>query len=401
MSTFAGIEPLPADLSTLGVQGCRDALNQRFRVIEEKKAANGGKTPSMAEQDLKDLSRLNDWLEDSQVVGIKDRETGELRPFHPPGAGSSRTGGGKEFGRVEGLGAEFLRQAAKQNGGNLKSSLDATSGGATMPGSFFDPRIRDMPTRQLFVRSLIPTTRVTGSSVDFVRQTTQTLNAAAVSVGSAKPTSVLSAERVNLPVRVVAHVSEALDRSILTDFDALTSFIDQQLRIGVLLAEENQILNGDGTAPNISGILDQSVQTQAKGSDSTPDAVLKAITKVRNYFFEPDAVVFHPNDWQQVATLTTTDGVYIWGSPSNEARPSIWGKKVITSPVIAEGTALVGAFGTADLYERESVRVTFAETGLGDSSEEMFTHNLVRFRAESRIAVGVPFANAFCKVTGV
>jgi hypothetical protein len=31
----------------------------------------------------------------------------------------------------------------------------------------------------------------------------------------------------------------------------------------------------------------------------------------------------------------------------------------------------------------------------------MFDRNLVRMRAESRLALAVPFPNAFCSVTGV
>jgi HK97 family phage major capsid protein len=120
-------------------------------------------------------------------------------------------------------------------------------------------------------------------------------------------------------------------------------------------------------------------------------------------FAEPDGVVLHPNDWQQIALLTNADGVYLFGSPANEAEPRIWGKRVIVSPVIAEGTALVGAFGTAaQVYEREGARVTFAETGLADSAgTELFLQNQIRFRGESRLGLAVFRGDAFCSVTGI
>ena len=73
----------------------------------------------------------------------------------------------------------------------------------------------------------------------------------------------------------------------------------------------------------------------------------------------------------------------------------------ITSPVMTEGTALVGAFGSAEVYERESRPPYFRRDGLGDYDEDMFTHNLVRWRAESRLALAIPFPNAFVQITGI
>lgn len=76
---------------------------------------------------------------------------------------------------------------------------------------------------------------------------------------------------------------------------------------------------------------------------------------------------------------------------------------MIVSPLIAEGTALVGAFGTAcKVHDREQARVTFTEAGLGDNAgEELFTRNLVRYRGESRLGFEIPAPAAFCKVTGI
>ncbi len=113
-------------------------------------------------------------------------------------------------------------------------------------------------------------------------------------------------------IQVIAHVSEALDRSLLNDFASLSSFVDNGLRLGVPLEEERQILLGSGTPPALRGILNTTgIQTQAKGADPTPDAIAKAITKVRVVIGEPTAIVVHPNDWQEIALLRTADGLYI------------------------------------------------------------------------------------------
>jgi HK97 family phage major capsid protein len=349
-----------------------------------------------------DTAKVKELLGELQVL---DKLTLEKHPGHPRMPGQSRRTdrASGEFGRVAGLGAEFMKQI-RPRGVDTMQAFDGTTGGATLPMPFFDPKLRELPQRQLFVRSLIPTLQVNGDKVDFMRQTVFTNAAAAVASGGLKPTSTITVERAEAPIRVIAHVSEAIDRFLLSDYDQATSFIDNQLRLGVLLAEEDQIINGNGTAPNLRGILNTSgIQTQAKGALPTPDAVYLAITKVRNVFAEPDAVVFHPDDWAEVATLRTADGIYIWGAPSAKEAPTIWGKPVITSPVIANGTALVGAFGVgAEVYEREGARVTFAETGLGDSAgQELFTRNQIRFRGESRLGLAVMRPNFFCTVTGI
>jgi len=251
---------------------------------------------------------------------------------------------------------------------------------------------------------VIPVRPCDGDSVWYVRQTVLTNNAAPVAAGEEKPKSVITVERVEAPVRVIAHVSEALDRSLLSDAEQLVSFIDSEMRLGVLLAEEDQILNGNGTPPNLRGILNTvGVQTQAITTETIADVVFKAITKVRLAFFEPDAIVLHPNDFEDVRLSKAAGGdeQHLSAPITAEDPDRLWGIPVITSPVIAEGTGLVGAFAAGStVWDRETARVTFAETGLGDNAgEELFTRNLVRYRVEERIAFSVERPAAFCLST--
>src|SRR5438045_3910119 len=84
-----------------------------------------------------------------------------------------------------------------------------------------------------------------------------------------EPTSVYTIEFVEEPVATIAHLTQPLDRALLMDFDQLTTFLDTQLRLGILLAEEDQILNRDGTGVNFTGILNTpGILTLARGSDA-------------------------------------------------------------------------------------------------------------------------------------
>lgn len=383
------LSPLPADLGVLDRQQARAAYDER-----EARAKELARMPveTMTAGDLDELRALNDDLERLRQP--------MPHPGHPTPRGTRSRPDADGFGRLRGIGDAFIRGTT---GGKMFAALDGTSGGTMVP-AFFDPQIRDLPQRQLFVRSLIPTVGCTGDKVWYLRQTVATQNAAAVAAGGLKPTSVYTIARIEETVRTVAHVTEALDRALLSDFDALSEFIDTQLRLGVLLEEEDQILNGNGAGANMTGILNTAgIQTQALGADPVPDAILKAMTKIRLQFMEPDGIVLHPNDFRDVRLLRTADGEYIFGDPADAGATGIFGLQVVQSALMTEGTGLVGAFGVASqVYDRDEARVTFAETGLGNNAgEEMFTRNQVRFRGESRLALAVIRPAGFCTVTSI
>jgi HK97 family phage major capsid protein len=278
-----------------------------------------------------------------------------------------------------------------------RKALDATTGG-TIPPPFYDPILRRLPAGNLFVRSVLPTiTASEGDRVSFLRQTTRTNNAAVVAAGGTKPTSVFSVERVDQPYSVIAHLTEAQDRMLLSDYAGLQAFLDQELRLGLLLAEEDEILNGTGGFPHLTGLLDAAANDQPLGSDTISDALLRALNVVRTEgLVEPDAIVMQSDDYEN-AVLEKTDGsgAYVHGgSPDASPTPTLWGKRVIISPALDAGTALVGSFATgAAIYDREQPRVDFTDGG------DLFEKNQVVFRGEERVTLAIFRDAAFCTVS--
>lgn len=281
----------------------------------------------------------------------------------------------------------------------------------------YQPGIVPMLFRRLTVADLLPSSAVSSPSVVYVQETAVTNAAAAVAEGGQKPQSDITTAQVTESIRKIATTAKISDEMI-NDVGYIQSYVNGRLVLFVQLAEEDQLLNGNGTAPNLRGILQRSGLTaaQAVGSDSRVDAIFKELTKIRaGAFLEPDAIVVHPTDWQAIRLAKDANGQYYAGGPFGFAsygngNPSpaettnlssgsdtLWGLRVVVTPAIAQGTALIGAFQlSASVLRREGVRVEAT-----NSNEDDFKTNLIAIRVEERLGLAVYRPAGFGTVTGL
>ena len=294
---------------------------------------------------------------------------------------------------------------------NVKDVYSALPTGT--PGSFGtiqrDPIVIP-PQRTKRVRDLFPTRRTTAAIIEYFRMTGFTNAAAAVGersgspeVFTAKPQTTFTFVGEQAPVRTLAHW-EAAHRNVLADEPQLRSIIDNELMYGLRLHEDAQILNGAGTGENLTGVLQTSgIQTYAWSAgatlpvpDTKADSIRRAATLAFLAYYEPTGVVMHPNDWEDIELTKATDGQYLVAvSVALGGEPRVWRLPVIETPAIAEGTALVGAFGTgAQLYDREQANIRVSE-----QHSDFFVRNAIVILAEQRLALAVKRPEAFVKVT--
>jgi HK97 family phage major capsid protein len=259
----------------------------------------------------------------------------------------------------------------------------------------------DMALEERTVGDLMMQGTTDSTTIEYYEETTVTNNAAAVAEGATKPESALAWTLRTETVRDIAHWIPAT-RQALRDVSFLESQIRGRLTFGVQRAEEAELLSGSGVAPHLTGLLNRSgIQTQAKGADPVPDAIFKAMQKVRGAagagFAEPTAVVLHPNDWTDIRLLRTADGIYIWGSPSDAGPERIWSKEVRQTTGITEGTGLTGAFRPfAEVVRREGITIE-----VSTEHSTYFIENKVAIRAEEALTLAVYRPSAFATVTGI
>lgn len=278
----------------------------------------------------------------------------------------------------------------------VKALMDTSTGWT--PETTRGPRIMDQITRPIQLIDLIPGNSTTQSAVTFMEETGFVNNAGEILEGAPYPESALGLTERTSPVRKIGTWIPVTDEQ-LEDVPMVQGYINNRLPFMIKQRLDGQIINGNGTAPNLTGILNTSgIQTQAKGGDPVPDAIYKAMTKVKvNSLSVPNAVVMHPNDWQDIRLLRTTDGIYIWGSPSEAAPARIWGLPVVESFGIVENTALTGDFANSvELVTRRGIDIQ-----VSNSHADFFTHGKQAIRADIRVALVVYRPLAFATITGI
>lgn len=304
------------------------------------------------------------------------------------------------------------RTQVKSDPIRVKSLFTGASG--TSAGAFVTPEqtgiIEMLGRRPLTIRDLISVRRTGSDTLEYVRQTAHTnaakpvpeaQSAAAIDgttvtnvTGGLKPEGSWAFERVSTSVKTIAEWVPVTKRA-LADAAQLEDLIRDELSKDIAEAEEAQILTGDGVGENLTGILSTSgIQSQSFDTDVFV-SVRKAITKARTVGrVVPNAVLMNPLDVETVDLARETGGRFYGAGPFTMGPRTLWSLPVVESETIAAGTAVVGDFSKAVLWDREDTTVTFS-----DSHADFFVRNLVAVLAEERVAFGVTRPAAFVKTT--
>jgi len=299
--------------------------------------------------------------------------------------------------------------------GEIEVKATLTEGTSGTPGPGYQnvtalptllPGIVDIRFKPLTVSDLFPGGTTSTPLIRYLVESAVTNAAAATAEGDLKPESALTFTKVDEVLHKIATFLPVSDE-MLEDWAQVQSYIDARLILFVKLAEEVQLLNGDGTGANLVGLMNRAglATPIVKGTapsvagDNSMDAIYRQITAIRTTaFLEPDAIAIDPLGWQNILLAKNTYGNYYANGPFASAEnPMLWGKKVAVSFNSAANSAVVGAFAQAAQVFRKGGLTVEAS----NSHADYFQRNLTAIRAEERLALAVYRPGAFGAVTNL
>ena len=249
-----------------------------------------------------------------------------------------------------------------------------------------------LPSRKVHMRSLLPIGTINQGLFTFPYESGGEGDPAAQVQGSSKAQVDFDITMKDAAAQYIAGYVR-ISRQMLDDIPAMTSFLQSRLLEKYLVAEDAQILSGNGTAPNLQGIL--GVATAATGAATVDvEQLVQAIAQLETSNYSATGILVNPTDWAAIMNTKNTNAAYSLPASTvvtTDGNVSIAGIPLYKSTAIAVDKFVVGDWSMgAQIMQNQGIAVQFSEMD-GDN----FTKNLITVRVEARIALPIYYAGAF------
>jgi HK97 family phage major capsid protein len=263
------------------------------------------------------------------------------------------------------------------------------------------------------LRDVLLVGSTTNDSLIFFQEASFTNNATEVAEATAttgttglKPESALTFSQVTAVVATIAHWIP-ITKQLIWNAAELQSYIEGRLTDGLKLREDSELLNGNGTAPNLRGLLNTSgiqvldatyFTANPTAGATTPNDKFDRISRARTLIAtvgraQANFVVLNPADLEKYQTTTDGQKQYFGGGPMAAGVPaSLWGLRIVVNENLAEGTALVGDGRQAQVWDRMQASVEIGTVN------DQFIRNMFTLLAEERVGLTVYRPSAFATV---
>lgn len=246
--------------------------------------------------------------------------------------------------------------------------------------------VNDIAEREAKTYSLMPKLRTAGNTIEWVYETGQegTID------GTAEAGSKDQIDN-DFVVASVALVKRAayfkVSTEMLDDVAFMEGWLRNKLVVRLFLDVDNQCLNGNDTAPNMNGILNQATAFAAGtfagtvDSANDVDSLVVASNQIRLGNHNGTlTIMMHPSDVAslKLEKLSATDKRYVERLMVVGSTLTMDGIPIIENTNITAGDFLIGDFSKATIVEKSAIDV---EIGLDGSD---FTKNMRTILAEWR-----------------
>ena len=354
-----------------------------------------GKADQMLKSEISNLTtQFNERMDAMEVANKKSFEVSNNVSFK--GALTNAI----NDGAIEAIAKGNARSASFEVKADMTVAADFT--GEVIPadrvaGYKFDP------TRSTHIRNLIPQGSTSSDVVRFVKESGYSNGAATAAEGATIGQSDFDFTASDANVRKIATYFR-ISEEMLADTPQLTSYLSARAPEKLLSVEDTQILSGDGSAPNLSGII-----TDAADFDTTSggafyqsveaanefDVLIAALNQLALSNYDADYIMLHPTDFHKILLLKDSNNSYLKDQVYAGLQPAFMGVPVVVNTAITAGTFLCGNFGVGtQLWVRDNVGVEFFRED-GTNVRDGF----VTVRVSERIALTNYLPNAFVNGT--
>ena len=249
-----------------------------------------------------------------------------------------------------------------------------------------------LPSRKVHMRSLLPIGTINQGLFTFPYESGGEGDPAAQTQGSSKAQVDFDITMKDAAAQYIAGYVR-ISRQMLDDIPAMTSFLQSRLLEKYLVAEDAQILSGNGSAPNLQGILP--VATAATGAATVDvEQLVQAIAQLETSNYSATGILVNPTDWAAIMNTKNTNAAYSLPASTvvtTDGSVSIAGIPLYKSTAIAVDKFVVGDWSMgAQIMQNQGISVQFSEF-----DADNFTKNMITVRVEARIALPIYYAGAF------
>ncbi len=289
--------------------------------------------------------------------------------------------------------ADFQRKGSQRGsfGAEIKNTVTNAIGNTF---SERKPGLVEGAFRVFTIEDLLVTSPTSSNAVVWIREYVFTNAAAETAEGGAIPQSSITFAQGTMPVQNVAHFLK-ITRQLAMDNAALAAYINRRMVYGVNLRVETQLIAGNGTTPNLSGLTNTgnftahgytaANLTAAGLLNNRFDIIGKMIGDCAVADYPADVVILSTADWWTMRLAKDSQGRYLLGDPASAVAPTLFGRPVVASNAMTAGKVWVGSLSqAATLHAREGIALD-----LSDSDENNFQLGLVSVRAMRRLALTV------------
>lgn len=258
------------------------------------------------------------------------------------------------------------------------------------------------PSRSVHVRTLLPIGNTDSQTIRFPKESAYDDGAAATAQGSTLGASDFDITATSVNVEKIGTFMR-ITEEMLNDTPGLSSYLSARVPGKVLSVEDTEILNGDGSSPNLDGLFTDGAAFVTSGgafddaveSANEFDVLIASLNQLALANYQADTILLNPTDFHKIVLLKSTANEYLKNQIIQGIQPAINGVPITLNTAVTAGKFLVANLAQASqLWVRDGLGIEFSRE---DSTN--FRDGFVTVRAQERVALTNYSPNAIVQGT--